>query len=146
MTVEHSGEQFGESALRLVITLHRLVRSLRLGTGAPMLNPTQLLVLSHLIDAGPTRIGELAGQAGTSQPTATTVVAGMVAAGLVQRVPDTADGRAVRVDLTEFGRATLLSLAGRQADLVRDRVRGLTVRERAVLAEALPLLEKLSRG
>src|SRR6266568_1135625 len=50
MTVE---QQTDETALDFVLALHRVVRSLRRSAAAPGLHPTQLLVLVHLVEVGP---------------------------------------------------------------------------------------------
>jgi hypothetical protein len=74
MTVE---QQTDDTALDFLLALHRLVRSLRRSAAGPGLHPTQLLVLVHLAEAGPARIGELATRVSCSQPTATTVTNGL---------------------------------------------------------------------
>ena len=136
-------QQTEETALQLVIALHRLTRNLR-RAGTAVLPPTQLLVLGQLIDAESLRIGELAERVCSSQPTATTTVAAMSASGLVERVPDTADGRAVRVRMTELGRATLIAIAREQAGLLGQWMTTLTADERETLTSAVALLRKLS--
>ena len=135
--------QTEETALALVIALHRLTRNLR-RAGNAILPPTQLLVLGQLVDVDSLRVGELAERVCSSQPTATTTVATMSAAGLVERVPDTADGRAVRVRITELGRATLVALAREQAGLLGQWMTTLTEDERDTLTSAVGLLRKLS--
>lgn len=134
-----------DTALQLVIAVHRLTRSLR-RAAAGSLAPTQMLVLSALADGEALRIGELADRVWCSQPTATTVVGGLSAGGLVERVPDTADGRAVRVRLTEAGRNTLVSIAREQAELLDRRLAALGTAERATLPATIALLDQLAKG
>jgi len=141
MTVE---QQTDETALDLVLALHRLVRSLRRSAASPGLHPTQLLVLVHLVEVGPSRIGELAARVSCSQPTATTVTNGLEAAGLVRRVPDTSDGRAIRVQLTEAGRATLLAIAKDQAGQLRRRLDELDEADRQTVLAAVPVLRRMT--
>jgi DNA-binding MarR family transcriptional regulator len=141
MTVE---QQTDETALDLVLALHRLVRSLRRSAASPGLHPTQLLVLVHLVEVGPSRIGELAARVSCSQPTATTVTNGLEAAGLVRRVPDTSDGRAIRVQLTESGRATLLAIAKDQAGQLRRRLDELDEADRQTVLAAVPVLRRMT--
>jgi DNA-binding MarR family transcriptional regulator len=141
MTVE---QQTDETALDFVLALHRLVRSLRRSAASPGLHPTQLLVLVHLVEFGPSRIGELAARVSCSQPTATTVTNGLEAAGLVRRVPDTSDGRAIRVQLTEAGRATLLAIAKDQAGQLRRRLDELDEADRQVVLAAVPVLRRMT--
>jgi DNA-binding MarR family transcriptional regulator len=133
-----------QEALQLVVAVHRLVRSLRQAASVRRLQPTQLLVLSELAVHGPMRIGEIAVRALCSQPTATTVVSGLEAAGLVHREPDPADGRATIVELTVLGRETIISMAHGEAELLSDRLSHLTAAEQALVMAATPLLRKLA--
>jgi len=60
---------------------------------SPGLHPTQLLVLVHLVEVGPSRIGELAAKGVVFTADRDHRDHGLEAAGLVRRVPDTSDGR-----------------------------------------------------
>ncbi|MCP2170319.1 MarR family winged helix-turn-helix transcriptional regulator [Goodfellowiella coeruleoviolacea] len=131
-------------ALSLVVALHRLVRSLRHTSKAAGLQPTQLVVLSQLMESGPMRIGELAVRVPCSQPTATTVVTSLETAGLVRREPDPADGRATRVLITDEGRTTIISVAHGEAELLSERMARLPEAERAALANLTPVLRHLA--
>jgi DNA-binding MarR family transcriptional regulator len=141
MTVE---QQTDDTALDFLLALHRLVRSLRRSAAGPGLHPTQLLVLVHLAEAGPARIGELAARVSCSQPTATTVTNGLEAAGLVRRIPDTSDGRAIQVQLTEAGRDTLRAIARDQAGQLRQRLDELDESDRQVVLAAVPVLRRMT--
>jgi DNA-binding MarR family transcriptional regulator len=141
MTVE---QQTDETALDFLLALHRLVRSLRRSAESPSLHPTQLLVLVHLAEVGPARIGELAARVSCSQPTATTVTNGLEAAGLVRRIPDTSDGRAIRVQLTDAGRATLLAIAKDHAGQLRRRLDELDESDRQLVLAAVPVLRRMT--
>jgi DNA-binding MarR family transcriptional regulator len=141
MTVE---QQTDDTALDFVLALHRLVRSLRRSAAAPGLHPTQLLVLVHLVEVGPARIGELAARVSCSQPTATTVTNSLEAAGLVRRVPDTSDGRAIQVQLTEAGRDTLRAIAKDQAGQLRQRLDELDESDRQLVLAAVPVLRRMT--
>jgi DNA-binding MarR family transcriptional regulator len=131
-----------DTALELVIALHRLVRSLRAAVG---LQPTQLLVLAQLIEAGSLRVGELAARVPCSQPTATNVANSLELDGLVRRVRDATDGRAIRLEITDAGRAAMRSVVRGQAHQLQDRMHALDDTDRALLAAALPVLRKMSR-
>ncbi|MFD9733692.1 MarR family winged helix-turn-helix transcriptional regulator [Umezawaea sp. NPDC059074] len=132
-----------QEALQLVVAVHRLVRSLRQTATVRRLQPTQMLVLSELAMHGPMRIGEIAVRALCSQPTATTVVTGLEASGLVHREPDPADGRATIVELTGPGREMIISMAHGEAELLSDRLAQLTPSEQELLLAATPLLRRL---
>ncbi|HEX3592620.1 MAG TPA: MarR family transcriptional regulator [Pseudonocardiaceae bacterium] len=130
-----------DTALQLVLALHRLVRSLRRPSG---LHPTQLLVLAQLVEAGPQRIGELAARVPCSQPTATTVANGLEVDGLVRRVRDTSDGRAIRLQITEAGRAAVLDVVRDQAALLRSRLDSLSEADVRRVGAAVPVLRAMS--
>ncbi|KAA2253598.1 MarR family transcriptional regulator [Solihabitans fulvus] len=133
-----------QEALQLVVSLHRLIRSLRYAVSAPSLQPTQLIVLSQLLEQGPLRIGTIANRVRCSQPTATTVVTGLEEGGLVRREPDPADGRATRVVLTELGKETIISMANVEAELLSARMAKLPAAEREQLLALGPVLRQLA--
>lgn len=133
-----------DNALDLLLAAHHLVRSIRRRSPATGLSPTQLSVLINLVDGEPLRIGELAGRVSCSQPTATTIANSLETAGYVRRVPDTTDGRAITLHITESGRNTLITIARDQADQLRQRLRMLDEAELAQVLAAVPVLRKLA--
>ena len=133
-----------DAALQLVLALHRLVRSLRASGTTAGLHPTQLLMLVHLIQSGPRRIGELAAWIPCSQPTATTVANALAADGLVDRVRDTSDGRAIQLRITDAGRAVVQDVVRGQAERLDERLAALTAAERAQVLAAVPVLRKMA--
>lgn len=135
----------GDETLELVVSLHRLVRSLR-RAGTAGLQPTQLIVLAQLNESGPLRIGTLAERVPCSQPTATTVVASLESSGLVSREADPNDGRAVRVALTEAGSREILSAAHSEAEVLSQRLGKLAAASREEVLAAGPLLRWLAEA
>jgi DNA-binding MarR family transcriptional regulator len=133
-----------QQAFDMVVALHRLLRSLRHAVRDNSLQPTQILVLTQLISAGPLRVGELATRVPCSQPTATVAVSSLEAAGYVRREPDPADGRAISVVLTDAGRETLLSLAHGEAEELTARLAQLDPADQEQLVHVAPLLNKLA--
>ncbi|GAA2617748.1 MarR family winged helix-turn-helix transcriptional regulator [Streptomyces axinellae] len=133
-----------EAALELVLSLHRLLRSLRRASPTGGLQPTQLIVLSQLTEAGPSRIGVIAERVPCSQPTATAVVAELESLGLVRREPDPTDGRATRVAVTEEGAGALRGVAYGEAEALLERLGSLPPQDAARLLEAGPLLRLLA--
>ncbi len=138
-----AAEPGDDTALQLVLTLHRLVRSLRGPLPVAGLHPTQLLVLAQLTEAGPLRIGELAARVPCSQPTATTVANGLELAGFVRRDRDTTDGRAIRLHITEAGRAAVREVVRAQAALLRQRLDVLADADRDRIEAAVPVLRRM---
>ena len=132
------------AALEILVSLHRLIRSLRQASAEQPVQPTQLAVLAALYDAGPCRVSTIAGQIGCSQPTATTVVASLQERDLVVREPDPEDGRAVRVRATQAGLDVLRSLADSQAGVPAERLRSLSEEDTALLGELARILRELA--
>lgn len=111
-----------DAALELVVSLHRLLRSLGRAARDRTLQPTQLIVLVQLIEQGPSRIGVVADSVPCSQPTATAAAACLESAGLVRREPDPTDGRATRIAITEAGLRALRSVAHSEAEALAVRL------------------------
>jgi DNA-binding MarR family transcriptional regulator len=63
--------------------------------------------------------------------------------GLVRKSRDAADGRAVRVELTEAGRAQLAQVRAARASVLQSRLDHLDDGARAALAAALPAFDQL---
>jgi len=63
--------------------------------------------LAQLEELGPTRVSDLAAADRVSQPTATNLVQKLVVHGWAERTTDPDDARAVRVTITDAGRAAL---------------------------------------
>ncbi|MFJ2742517.1 MarR family winged helix-turn-helix transcriptional regulator [Streptomyces sp. NPDC087440] len=135
-----------EDVRDLVVSLHRLLRSLRRAAPAGRLQPTQLIVLSLLYEKSPARIGELAAKVPCSQPTATAAVAALENRGLVSREPDPTDGRASSVRLTGQGAATLTEVARDEAEELAERLGSLDADDARAVVALAPLLRRLAEG
>ncbi len=133
-----------DTAARLYVAVGRLVRFLR-RTGTADVSPGALSALSTLTRTGPGRLGDLAGREGVAAPTMTRIVAVLEEAGLVQRRPDPADGRAVVVEATRAGTALVQGESFARSSALRRRVAALSAADRAALDASLPVLEALSR-
>ena len=127
---------------RLRLVVGRLARVLR-QSGSGGLTSSQLSALSSLDRGGPQRIGDLAAREGVGAPAMTRIVAALADAGLVTRTADPSDARSVQVAASRAGRQQLESLrAARDAVLTR-RIAALSPAEARLLADALPVLERL---
>lgn len=133
-----------DTALQLMLAMHRLVRDIRRDAGTTGLHPTQLLVLVQLVEAGPQRVGELAAKIPCSQPTVTAVANGLEETGLIRRVRDTTDGRAIQLCVTEAGRAALLDVVRNQAALLRQRLDVLDEADRDLVLAVAPVLRRMA--
>lgn len=98
----------------------------------------QYLVLLALWQHGPLRVGELAGHLALPAHGLAPVLRRLDAAGLVVRVPEAGDRRAVRVELTGAGRALREPALAAQREVVCET--GLQPAQLAELREALRVL------
>lgn len=86
---------------------------------APDLNPTTAAVLTAVVD-GPRRLGDLAAAERLAQPTLTAAVIALEQRGWVRRRRDSADRRAVWVEITPAGRRRKRRLHHEAGALLRD--------------------------
>jgi DNA-binding MarR family transcriptional regulator len=111
---------------RLLDVLGRVVRSLtRLSGGLEddlSLTATQRVALFETVESEPVRLHDLADRLGVSDPTASRAVDALVEHGLVERAPDPADRRAVRISLTPHGRTMVEERKRRVLDAVLPAV------------------------
>jgi DNA-binding MarR family transcriptional regulator len=130
------------SQLRLVVM--RLARRLRQeAVGA--ITASQLSALSTVEWRGPLSLGELADVERIAPPSMTRIAARLEERGWVERTVDAADRRVARLAITDEGRSLLMETRTRRDAYLARRLRALTAEEREILAQALPLLERLTR-
>jgi len=134
------------SRLRLSIT--RLARRLRQQAqqADAEVTPSQLATLSSVERLGPITLGELAAVERVQPPTMTRIISGLEDAGLVTRRVDDKDRRIARVETTVAGRKFLERTRSRKDAYLAARIRTLDPEDRAVLARATTLLERLLEG
>jgi DNA-binding MarR family transcriptional regulator len=101
---------------------------------------TQRLALFETATGGPLRLSELAERMGITAPTASRAVDGLVDLGLLERLPDAADRRAVRIDLTGPGRTDVEGRKARAAAALEPAAGALSPQDRAELAALLARL------
>lgn len=131
------------SALR--ISVLRLGRRLRRHAPAD-LTPAQLSALAAVRrDAGVTLSG-LAEHERVQPPTMTRIVDALVAKGLVERSVCPDDRRVSRLRATPAGRELVDGVRRRRDAYLASRLAALTDEERAVLARAADLLDRLGEG
>jgi len=97
---DNLGFLLAKAAQRWNELLHARFRA----AGFGHVRPAYGSILIPLFEADGLRIGELARRAGLSKQAMTTMLRQMEAAGLVERRPDPADGRASRIHLTAEAR------------------------------------------
>lgn len=109
----------------------------------PALSPTQAAALATIEHAGPLTPSQLAAIERVQRPTVSRVVARLVEAGLVERLPDESDRRAAALAITPSGRRLLRGLRSRKTAYLARRVQRLEPEEREVLARAADILERM---
>lgn len=130
------------SALRIAVM--RLARRLRNEREDVSLTLTQLSTLGTLARLGPLPLGELAAAERVQPPSMTRIVSGLEERGLAVREADPKDRRLVIVRLADEGKALLAADRRRRDAWLNHRLRELSPVERAVLRQAVPVLEKLA--
>lgn len=134
-------------ASRLRLSVTRLARRLRQQASAEAeVSPSQLAALSSVDRLGPITLGDLAAVERVQPPTMTRIVGGLEDAGLVSRHVDEHDRRIARVQTTVAGRRFLERTRNRKDLYLSARIRTLDADDRAVLARAAVILEKLLEG
>lgn len=107
------------------------------------LSAAQLSTLKMLLEDG-VRVGEIARNLGVKVPSATEQIIKLERAGLARREPDPDDSRAVRVTVTEEGRAAVDSANARRNAVMAGILASLSESDRAALAAALPVIGKIN--
>ncbi|HEU5170390.1 MAG TPA: MarR family transcriptional regulator [Gemmatimonadales bacterium] len=122
-----------------------LLRRLRRTDPASGLSAPRLSALSVLVFGGPLGLRALAAAEQVRPPTMVRLVRALEVQGLVRRDPDPTDRRRVRFRATPRGRALLRRGRARRIAVLARGLAGLERRERALLARAVPVLERLLR-
>ena len=127
---------------RLRMTVMRLARRLRQESegGASL---SMLSALSTIDRKGPLTLGELAAEERVAPPSMTRIVARLEEHGLATRTTDAVDRRVARVGITPDGRHYLDQYRTRRDAYLANRLKAFPPADRALLARALPLLERL---
>ena len=132
------------SELRLSVT--RLARRLRSQRADLGLGLTQMATLSTLERHGSMSPGELAAHEKIQPPSMTRILAKLEDGGYVIRVAHPSDGRQQIVTLTGAARLLLREDRRRKDAWLAQRMADLTPAERASLAVAAPILERLAQA
>jgi DNA-binding MarR family transcriptional regulator len=128
------------TSLRLAVT--RTARRLRQEAGEE-LSPSLSAALASIDRHGPLTPSELAARERVQRPTATRMLARLEEGGLVARTADLNDRRSCLVAVTPAGRDLLAALRDRKDAYLARRLRELDADERAALARAAEVLERL---
>jgi DNA-binding MarR family transcriptional regulator len=133
-----------ELAERLHSAALHLLRRLRREDDASGLPAPQLSALSVIVFGGPITLGDLATAEQVRPPTISKLIVVLEAKGLVERIADAGDRRVVRVKATARGTKLLHDGRQRRVAALVATLTALPASDRALLARALPVLERIS--
>ncbi|WP_369387718.1 MarR family winged helix-turn-helix transcriptional regulator [Streptomyces sp. CG1] len=140
MTTPDPDGLLAEQLLRLTRRVHRIQRR-HLQQNDLGVTPAQSRLLRTLAHyASPPRMADLAERLEVVPRAVTTLVDGLEANGKVRRMPDPANRRVTRIELTDEGRATLRELGGARRSAAEEILAPLTEKERQVLGVLLDTL------
>ena len=128
------------SGLRLAVM--RLARRLRQQTEGDV-TPSMLSALSTIERHGPMTLSELAAHERVKPPTVTTIVGRLESAGLSIKDTDLEDRRISWISLTPEGRRFIEASRSRKTAYLAMRIGKLSAEDQAVLARAVPILERI---
>lgn len=131
-------------AAALRVSISRLSRRMR-AQSDHYLSVTQLAALGAVSRHGALTPGELAEHERVQPPSMTRVIAKLEEKGLITRSPHPTDRRQVVLNATEPGEKLLKEERRRKEAWLAQRLGELTAEERAILRQAAPILERLSR-
>ncbi|MEV7069469.1 MarR family transcriptional regulator [Streptomyces sp. NPDC093990] len=140
MTTPDSDSLLAEQLLRLTRRVHRIQKRQlhERGLGVTPAQSRLLRTLAHW--ETPPRMADLAERLEVVPRAVTTLVDGLEASGKVRRVPDPANRRVIRIELTEDGLKTLQGLRDVRRAAAEEILAPLTDEQRDVLGGLLDTL------
>jgi DNA-binding MarR family transcriptional regulator len=148
VSADHSpdpGEDVATLAEAIRDAAGQLIRRVRRESGTT-LTMSQSVLLSGLFRRGRATASELAADNGLRPQTVWSSLATLEKRGLVSRERDTVDRRNVHLSLTQRGRAELIADRQVREDWIVGVLAGeFTPEQRAILAQAAPLVARLAR-
>lgn len=141
-------ERLAEAAAQLRMAVVRTARRLRQEAAAETtgLTPTSVAALATIERHGPLTPSELAEIERVSRPSMTRTLGCLEREGLVERMPDPADGRSFLVSVNAAGRERLRRLRRRKNVYLARRLRQLPEEDLATLERAAAILDRMREG
>ena len=125
-----------------VMRLGRRLRQVR--ADSLDLQSNQLSVMAALLNEGDMLMGALAARERMQPPSMTRIVNGLEERGYVARRPDPSDRRQCLVTVTDAGQEIILANRQRRDEWLTVRIAELEPAERAVLQEAVAILDRVN--
>jgi DNA-binding MarR family transcriptional regulator len=123
----------------------RLLRRVRKQDAASGEGPGRLSALSVLVFGGPMTMGKLAAAEQVKAPTMSRIVTGLERKRLAERIPDSEDGRRVRIRATPSGVRLLHKGRRLRIEYLARHLHKLTTQDLTTLVEAADVLEEILR-
>ncbi|MFB6847280.1 MarR family winged helix-turn-helix transcriptional regulator [Streptomyces sp. NPDC056373] len=140
MTTPDPDSLLAEQLLRLTRRVHRIQKR-HLEHRELGITPAQSRLLRTLAHWGsPPRMADLAERLEVVPRAVTTLVDGLEASGKVRRVPDPANRRVIRIELTDEGRSALRELRAARRSAAEEILAPLTEDQREALGDLLDTL------
>lgn len=140
-----AGEPSLAGRLRLaIVRLNRRLRAQRTDAVPAPITLTQLSALFCLHKHGPLTPGELAAKERVQPPSMTRVIAALEEQGHVSRRPHPTDRRQSLVTVTDAGRDYICAEVTARERWLDQRLAELTDEERAVLASAVEIIDRMA--
>jgi DNA-binding MarR family transcriptional regulator len=137
-------EQSTDLAGQLRLSVVRLNRRLRSQRTDESVSLTQISAMATLHQCGPMTPSELAASERVRPPSMTRVIAALEESGLVSRRDHPTDGHQSIIELTGAGEQLLADEASARERWLNKRLAELTEEERATLAKAAALIDRMA--
>jgi DNA-binding MarR family transcriptional regulator len=135
-----------DSVIRLRRVVLVLARRLNAASVDDGLTPAQASVLAIVAHHRSLGLAELTEIEGLNPTMLSRVVGKLDSFGLIRRLRDPDDYRAVRVEVTPEGEETWQRISSLRAAIISECVAGLPAEQEAALGAALPMLENLAEA
>lgn len=133
-----------DDASQLRMGVFRFARRMRTERSVDSMSDGQFAVLAGLYLHGPRTLGELAERERVSPPSMNRTVNFLQDAGYVRRSADQSDGRKVVITITDDGRTVVDETTRRRDAWVEKVLADIDDQERATLAAAAVILQRLA--
>lgn len=135
-----------ELVARLRGVIGRLARQLNATSTGEGLTPTQYSVLGLIRSRGPLGLAELSDLEGINPTMLSRIVRKLDDGGLIRKLPDPSDLRAVRVEITPDGSEVHERIRERRSRMLSDWIGQLPDDTRDTLLASVPALEALAEA
>ncbi|WP_426514153.1 MarR family winged helix-turn-helix transcriptional regulator [Dactylosporangium sp. McL0621] len=135
----------GLDPARLTVAVERVFSVLRQGNPPNDISLTAASTIWRLQQEGPRKLTDLAAAEGVSQPAMTQLVQRLEREGLVVRAAEPTDRRVVLIEVTPAGVALLENRRAVRAGHLAALMSDMSADDEALIAAALPALERLAR-